>query len=276
MSKINSLAPWYGAKRAMAGAILPHLGEHTAYCEPFCGSLAVLLSKPPVRSETANDLHGDLLNLARVVQDEALCGRLHWRMSRTLMHEGLYREAVAELRASDCPSGAGDPDRAAAYMVRSWMGMNGVAGTDSTTSFARRYSAGGGDPAVRFRSAVDSLPWWHERLRRVCLYQMDAFELLARLGDDAKTTIYCDPPYLEKSTKYRHDFASGDHERLAAALRRFAQARVVVSYYAHPDLAALYPGWRVVPLTRRKLMRNPNAAAPSGDAPEVLLVNQPE
>lgn len=126
----------------------------------------------------------------------------------------------------------------------------------------------------RFINAVDSLPWWHERLRNAFVLSTDGLELCEKIRDEPGTVVYADPPYLVKGAKYKHDFAAADHERLAAALRRFAKARVVVSYYEHPDLERLYPGWRKIDAAVAKSVVN-SGARPRGrvEAPEVLLVN---
>ena len=68
--KIKAIAPWFGGKRTMAPDIVAQLGKHTQYFEPFCGSMAVLFGKPRSMHETVNDLHGDLINLALVLQGE--------------------------------------------------------------------------------------------------------------------------------------------------------------------------------------------------------------
>jgi len=151
-------------------------------------------------------------------------------------------------------------------------------------SFCVRYSTKGGDAATRWRSVVDSVPWWHARLRDVTILNRDVFEILPRIEDEAGIVVYCDPPYLVKSSPYLHDFADGfmsagnDHERLAAALRRFKRTRVVVSYYEHPALRSLYDGWTVRTIDAVKFMNNANK--PMGThgtvkAPEVLLINGP-
>jgi DNA adenine methylase len=274
---ITALAPWFGGKRTLAPRIVEQLGPHRSYWEPFCGSMAVLFSKGPSASETVNDLHGDLVNLARCVRDESLSGRLYWRLRRTLVCESLFRESFAALHAAPRPSAGAEPDpeRAYHYFLTSWLGVNGVAGTARVaSSYARRFTSNGGDPARRFLGAVESLPDWHERLRAVFVLSGDGIELCGRVEDKRGTVIYADPPYLVKGSKYAHDFAPEDHERLAAALCRFKETRVVVSYYEHEDLARLYPGWAKVSVAMTKAMVNGTGrmAAPS-QAPEVLLVN---
>jgi DNA adenine methylase len=242
--------------------------------------MAVLLAKEPSAFEAVNDLHGDLTNLARVVRDEGLSGRLFWRLRRTLAAEGLFRESLAAIRSGPAPSWEGsDPDsrldRAYHYFVVSWLGVNGVAGSKRKgSSYARRYTSGGGDPGVRFAAAVESLPDWHERLRRVLIYSACGLEVCERVEDRDGTVVYCDPPYLVKGSSYDHDFTPEDHRRLAAALGRFMKTRVVVSYYDHPDLDVLYPGWVRVELPVTKAMVNGTNRRVGGpvSAPEVLLV----
>lgn len=40
--KITALAPWFGSKRTLAPRIIAELGKHSAYWEPFCGSLTLV------------------------------------------------------------------------------------------------------------------------------------------------------------------------------------------------------------------------------------------
>ena len=278
--RIKALAPWFGGKRSLAAAIVAELGPHNAYWEPACGSMAVLFAKPPASHETVNDLHRDLVNLARVVQVEAAFA-LYDRLHRTLMCEALVAQARRRVE-HPCQGELPDPERAYWYFLTSWACRNGVSGTAQTNfQMAVRWTSGGGSGAVRFRSAVESLPWWHRRLRGVEILCRDLFDVLPRIADEAGTAIYLDPPYFHNgarcgSQKYLYDFAGGDHERLAEIARRFVRARVVVSYYDHSRLAELYPGW-----TRREVFRQKNLhvqnrrGSKKVEAPEVLLINGP-
>lgn len=276
---INALAPWFGGKRTMAPAIVAAIGPHVAYWDVFCGSMAVLLAKPPCRTEVVNDLHGDLVNLARVLQSPTLGPGLYRRLRRALCSQELFAESLAVVRSGPVPGGdSPDADRAYHYFVASWQGMNGVAGTSAfNTNFARRFSTLGGDPGARWVGAVRSIPAWRRRLERVQVLRSCGIEICEKIEDREGVAIYCDPPYLVKGLKYLHDFAAADHARLAAALRRFARTRVVVSYYDHPDLAALYPGWHRRDVRAAKSLVNQGRRDAKGrtDAPEVLLSNLP-
>lgn len=274
--KIKALAPWFGGKRTMAPDIVAELGPHGVYWEPFCGSMAVLFAKPACSSETVNDLHGHLTTLARVVASDQAAPVLYDRLQRTLFCEAHFREVRARLADHQCVD---DVDVAYCFFVECWMGRNGVAGTrDSNTAFCVRYTSNGGDPVVRFRSAVDSIPSWHQRLSGVCVISRDGFEVVSRIEDKAGTVIYVDPPYIRKGAKYRHDFEGAeDHKRLAKLLERFNQTRVVVSYYDEPELEELYAGWTKRRITATKAMVNQGMRSKSGAviAPEVLFINGP-
>lgn len=227
--KVKAIAPWFGGKRTLGSDIVAELGNHTQYFEPLCGSMAVLFAKEPSQKETVNDLHGDLINLARVVQNEVLACELYDRLQRTLFSEGLMDDAQAFL---DPP--VSDPvARAYWYFLASWMGRNGTAGTERQDyQIAVRWTKGGGSPTVRFRNAVESLPAWHQRLRNVVILKRDAFDILDRFEDVEGTAIYADPPYHSitrgsavkdgRGGRYLHEFnhesdvfgEKDDHTRL--------------------------------------------------------------
>jgi DNA adenine methylase len=273
-----ALAPYFGAKRMQAPGIIEQLGDHQAYWEPFCGSMAVLLAKEPCRMEVVNDLNGALINLARVVQDQYSAEDLFNRLTRTSFCEDLYLGSVAYLEAyrrdvgdRPVPGLRISGEWAYHYFVVSWMGRNGLAGTEKEydTGFCVRYTSNGGDPAVRFRNAVESIPNWWQRLRGVTILNEDAFEVIKRIEDKQGTVIYADPPYVSKGAKYLHDFEKTDHAVLLHRLSRFEKTRVVVSYYDEPMLTALYVsrGFQKVVKSTTKQMGNGKTAAP-----EILLV----
>ena len=63
--------PYFGGKRRGAPIIWDALGDVGGYVEPFCGSAAVLLARPPVtgrRVETLNDADGWLVNAWRAIR----------------------------------------------------------------------------------------------------------------------------------------------------------------------------------------------------------------
>lgn len=291
--KLGAISPWYGTKREMAPDICVELGPHISYFEPFCGSMSVLLAKPAVSHELVNDLHGDLINLARVLADPTAAVELYTRLQRVLYSEQLHLESQAVLVSSVPPADtdSANVDRAFHYFLANWIGRDGHAGTNRDNfQIAVRWTPGGGGGPTRFVGAVESIPAWHNRLRRVTILRRDAFEVISKVEDVDGVSMYVDPPYLMATrggagehSRYLHEFDESpgglyggrdDHQKLADALDRFKRVRVVVSYYDDPRLAELYPKW-----TKRSLYRNKNLAvqnrrgSSSTTAPEVLLIN---
>lgn len=287
--QIKSILPYFGGKRTLAPTIVEELGEHTAYWEPYCGSLAVLLAKPRSTIESVNDLYGDAVNLAMVLASDRW-RELYERAGRQLLCEELVRAYRADLARGDFERVPADPrdvgelhvERACRFLAVAWIGRNGEAGTQCRNhSYAVRWTQSGGSPSVRWNAALESVPAWHERLRNVAILHRRASEVLGSIADEDRSVIYADPPYFKASradgggSRYLHDFDDVDHEELAASLGRFRRVRVVLSYYDHPRLKELYPGW-----TRRTLLANKNLnqtrrGRSKVQAPEVLLINGP-
>jgi DNA adenine methylase len=292
--KVRAIAPWFGSKRTMAPDIVVELGKHTQYFEPFCGSMAVLFAKEPSQKETVNDLHGDLINLARCLADLDRAEALYDQLQRALFSEGLLTEAQLVLKSGSPPEPPNyDCNRAFWYFLASWMGRNGTAGTDRQDyQIAVRWTKGGGSPTMRWRNAVESIPAWHRRLQNVVILRRDAFKIIDRLEDVRETAIYVDSPYTGETRgkikdgaggRYLHEFnhyasvfEPDDHERLRDILAGYGNARVVVSYYDCPRIRELYRGWTFVEHTRQKHLHAQNGRGHRPkEAPEVLILNGP-
>ena len=303
--KVKAITPWFGGKRTLAPAIVTELGDHSQYFEPFCGSMAVLFAKEPCQKETVNDLHGDLVNLARVVADPDWGSRLYERLQSALFCESLLREASHHLDDSSAISIIAHQEkslteygleRAYWYFLASWMGRNGTAGTARQDyQLAVRWTRNGGSPTVRWRNCLESMPAWHKRLSNVAILCRDAFRIIDRFEDHEKTAIYLDPPYVidgdsrtgvksggDKSHTYQHEFSNvntffekDDHERLRDILFSYKRARIVLSYYDCDRVRELYDGWTFVSHSRLKHLHNQRGGQGGKKAPELLIINGP-
>lgn len=261
----------------MAERIVREIGEHRVYWEPFCGSMAVLLAKPRCTMETVNDLHGDLINLARVVADETLGSLLYRMLRRVPCSEERHRECMGRLHEERPIQNDTNIQRAFDFFVVSWLGRNGMAGTTlRNNGFCRRFTGNGGHAAKRFAGAVESIPAWRRRFRDVTILRANGLMLLEKIDDAEGTAIYCDPPYFEKGCRYSHDFNERDHFDLSGLLRRFSKAKVVLSYYDHPKAREFYKGWRFEEVAVTKGLANQGMRDKEGKtaAPEMLIVNR--
>ncbi|HEX8325704.1 MAG TPA: DNA adenine methylase [Tepidisphaeraceae bacterium] len=296
---ITAIVPWFGSKRGMADRIARECCRADgrppkSFWELCAGSMAVSIAMPRCSHHHAVDMHSDLINLARVIADPKLGPLFYRRLRRIVNHETLFHEQKTALAddANDADGGLfavekreqlGPVDRAIAYFIVSWQGRNGVAGTErSNYQPAVRWTSGGGHGGIRFANAVRSIPAWRRRLRDITILSRDIFEVLAKIEDEDGTVIYIDPPYVRDgvtrsgSCGYLHDFRPTDHTRLAMALKRFEKVRVVISYYDHPQLRAMYAGWTVVECTTQKNLHVQNRRGVGRcDAPEILLINGP-
>ena len=67
-NQLKAPFPWFGGKSRAAAEVSAALGAVHTYCEPFAGSLGVLLQRAPVRHEVVNDTDGWLVNFWRAVR----------------------------------------------------------------------------------------------------------------------------------------------------------------------------------------------------------------
>lgn len=290
--KIKAIVPWFGSKRRLATRIAseccqPNGRPPKSFWELGCGSLAVSLAMPSCAHHHAVDVHGELINLARVIKDPMLGPLLYRRLRRVLNHETLFMEARDEIRQEDDLFGQAVErpplERAYRYFIISWQGRNGVAGTERMNyQPAIRWTSGGGHGAVRFRGAVDSIPAWRRRLRDITIVQRDMFEVLAKIEDQPGTVIYIDPPYLRDgdarsgACAYQHEFAPRQHVRLRDSLLRYEHVRIVISYYENAVLREWYAGWTFIDLATQKNLHVQNRRGEGTcDSPEVLIINGP-
>jgi len=61
------LFPWFGGKSRAAAEVSAAMGAVSVYCEPFAGSLGVLLQREPVKHEVVNDADGWIVNFWRAL-----------------------------------------------------------------------------------------------------------------------------------------------------------------------------------------------------------------
>ena len=86
--------PYFGGKRAIAPVVWQAFGDVGGYIEPFAGSAAVLLARPPFtgrRVETLNDADGWLVNTWRAIKlsPNEVAKHLDWPLTEIDLHARL-------------------------------------------------------------------------------------------------------------------------------------------------------------------------------------------
>lgn len=213
---------WFGGKAKLASRIVRHFPPHHTYVEPFGGSAAVLLAKPPAKVEVYNDVDRELVNLFRVLREPVLHDRL-----KTACENTLYARAEFELAAT--PSD--DPVEAARrFMVRQRQSHGGMG---RCWSYCISDAQGNMSSAVRrWLSGVERLAEIHQRMRSVQVEADDWSAVIPRY-DSSGTLFYLDPPYAADTRVgggYRHELEPDGHERLVDAILQ-VKGMVVLSGY---------------------------------------------
>ena len=243
---------WYGGKFSHLDWLLPLLPACHHYCEPFAGSAAVLLNRPPSPVETYNDLDGEVVNFFRVLRTEK--DRLIEAIGLTPFSREEFALAC-EMDPEQSPL-----ERARRFYVRARQVRTGLAQTASIGRWANckltsRASMSG--VISRWLGAVDDLPAIAERLLRVQIENRPALDVI-RLYDSPKTLTYCDPPYVHGTRgddgAYGFEMTDDQHRELADVLNA-AQGMVAVSNYPCELMERLYPAprWRRIESPRKTI-----------------------
>ena len=230
---------YFGGKTRLAQRIAALLPQHEHYVEPFCGSLAVLLSKAPSRLETVSDVDRDLMTFWRVLRERP--DDLQ-RVCALTPHARAEHQAAFHLSED-----LDDLERAR----RVWVQITQSRGAARTaTSSWRSYIEPDGTKTAMpgyLDGYVARMAAAAARLHNVSLESRPALQLIDDYGRSPRVLIYADPPYLGSTrrnrARYRHEMLTdAEHTELAAALHSVAAA-VVVSGYASPLYEQLYDGW---------------------------------
>jgi DNA adenine methylase len=268
---VNALAPWFGSNRLLSHKVGELLTDCTWVGVPFAGGMSELLHIS-ARTLLVSDLHAHVLNLAAVVADPDLRPRLVEQLDGLPVHPDVLSAAQLRCRWYE-KQGVHPPclGWAVNYFVCAWMARNGTAGTEGEfrAGMSTRWTANGGDSAVRFRNAAASLEQWSEVMRRCTFVKFDVFAFLAGVKDQVGHGVYLDPPFPGPGDDYKHKFDEASQRKLSAMLAGFKNCRIVCRFYDHPLVRELYPesAW---------MWHRPEGGRKQTNeaAPEVLLVNR--
>lgn len=229
---------WYGGKFSHLDWLLPLLPDAHHYCEPFAGSGAVLLNRPPSPVETYNDLDGEVCLFFRVLREQKDA------LTEAIGLTPFSREEFG--LACTLDPVASDLERARRFYVRARQVRTGLAQTATIGRWANckdTSRAGMSGVVSRWLGGVEALPQIAERLLRVQIENRPAIDVI-RLYDAPGTVTYCDPPYLHETrgdTKaYGHEMTDEQHRELAEVLNA-CQGMVAVSNYQCELMDSLYP-----------------------------------
>jgi DNA adenine methylase len=249
---------WHGGKHYLAKGIVDLMPSHLHYVEPYFGGGGVLFSRDPNRdwyagaqdwsdkshqrgcSEVVNDIHGDLTNFWRVLQDESQFQAFRRTVQVTPFSQAAWKDAQTTLEvASDAV------ERAVAFFIRVRQSRQGLA-KDFATLTRNRTRGGRNEQANAWLSVVDGLAVVHERLKGVVILNDDALKVI-RQQDGLHTLFYLDPPYAHQTRTvrdaYEYEMTDSDHRELLATIKQL-HGKVMLSGYPNELYDSELRDWR--------------------------------
>ncbi|WP_296717679.1 DNA adenine methylase [Tistrella sp.] len=219
-----------GSKARIADQIVTLIPrDTTVWVEGFVGTAAVTLSRPIGRAaEHINDLNGEIVNLFRVLRNDAQLAELCRKVYLTPYSQEEFE--VARTIWADEHADELDPvERALRTLIASWQAIGGK----QTHTAAWRLDLKRSWLVSVWHSVPDRLLRTAVRLKHVHIHRRHVLEILDLFGDNARATIYLDPPYPRTSLATREvlyacDMTLAEHDALIERLLR-CRARVIVS-----------------------------------------------
>lgn len=261
--------PWIGGKFYSADRIIqkfPSPGDYDSYVEVFGGGAHVLLRKPRWgHMETYNDLNGDLVNFWMAVRDhpEQLKEQLELLPYSRQLYDWYRQHPIEEFPSLERAAGW-------YYCQRATFG-----GKPVHQGWAYRVRKGH-NSALVFQDALDDFQRLAARMTSVQIEHLDYADLIKRYARK-RTLLYVDPPYVGTERMYQvgdmPEFGEAQHRELARLLND-TPAMVALSYYDHPLIRELYPGWRVESWPTWACAQNVKDGGRQ-PAQELLLMNYP-
>lgn len=257
-----------GGKQRLLKQLLQHLQPltltHGRFVEPFMGGGAVFFALCPERA-ILTDLNSELIDLYRGIRDRyTLVWRAYCSFPNT--KEGYYQ--IRDMGNATLSLA----EQAARTLYLNRTCFKGMWRHNAQGKFNVGYGGeerrGVIDKAI-LREASQALQ--HTRLRRA-----DFERVIDRCA--MEDVIFCDPPYSpgERDMINGHyvcsRFLFSDHQRLATALHRATHRNVrwAMTTSSHPDILALFPNARIIPLIQG-VGKRPGIL--TADCGEVLICN---
>lgn len=257
MANLTQPLKWHGGKYYLRKWIVDLMPPHLHYVEPFFGGGGILLARDPSRdwmatgteklpaalkgsSEVVNDLHGELINFWRVLQDTAHFDSFRQRMEMTPFSEAEFDRAFELSQTEDLEHNATPVERAVQFFILARQSRQGLM-RDFATLSRNRTRSRINEQASAWLNVVEGLPDVHQRLKGVVILNQKATDVI-RKQDGLNTLFYCDPPYVHEARsttgEYAFEMGEAEHVELLETLSAI-QGKFMLSGYP----SSLYTKW---------------------------------
>ncbi|TWU00857.1 DNA adenine methylase [Stieleria varia] len=257
MKNLTQPLKWHGGKYYLRKWIIGLMPPHLHYVEPFFGGGGILLARDPNRdwmatdkkklpaadqgsSEVVNDLHGNLINFWRVLQNKKQFEEFRQRIELTPFSEAEFEKALELSLDTDAVSSESPVERAVQFFILARQSRQGLM-KDFATLSRNRTRSRMNEQVSAWLNVVEGLPDVHQRLRNIVILNQPATKVI-RKQDGPKTLFYCDPPYVHESRsttgEYEFEMTLEQHEELLETLAGI-QGKFMLSGYP----SELYTKW---------------------------------
>jgi DNA adenine methylase len=238
---------WPGSKQRHLSKLLPLIPQGgQPYCEPYAGSLAVLLAREPAPSEIVNDADYTLVNFYKVIQDQQTFKQLYRLLAQTPYSRAEFVRAMQILKQHVSTHSLNQlhtpsVELAWAFFVFYNQRMPGRLHFAHTNWAVSKINVS----TNSFQLFIKRLPELRKRLKIVHFDCMDALPFIKR-WDSPNTVMYIDPPYAGLSRYYFPSTNIEHHQQLVDTVLSCKSA-IVISGYDHPVYEKLLEhGWQKI------------------------------
>ncbi len=258
MTVLTQPIKWHGGKYYLRKWIIDLMPPHLHYVEPFFGGGGILLARDPDRdwmatgeeklpaalkgsSEVANDLHGELINFWRVLQNADDFEAFRRRVELTPFSEAEFDDAFKNAASHESNQPECRIERAVRFFILARQSRQGLM-RDFATLSRNRTRSRINEQVSAWLNVIEGLPDVHQRLRNVVILNQNACDVI-RKQDGEHTLFYCDPPYLHETRsttgEYAFEMTEAQHKELLEILAKI-QGKFMLSGYP----SDLYQDWQ--------------------------------
>lgn len=265
----HGLIPYIGAKHRLADRLVKICADTGAdtLIDVFGGSAAVTLAATEhFKKLVYNDVDGDLVNLFKVISNDADRQSLFKILRRLPPSRKIFNDDHSKYVAGGFSfSNCADPvERARRTFYRHCFAFGGkVRCGGFVFSHNDRH---GIKEVVRYQNCLRKLARIGGLFHNVLVENLHYSELLRIHGRNKAFCFYVDPPYDGTENCYSRTFGPGDHTFLAQQLESIP-AKVVCTYYDTPLIRDLYPQtrwhWQSISATKNSSFLAGNKAVTS-------------
>jgi DNA adenine methylase len=232
MKKILAFS-YFGGKYYMLDWLYSHFPEHHTFVDVFGGSGVVTFNKKPSKVDVYNDLNSEIYNFFKVLREKP-------KTLQYLLATSPYSRE--EYKNSKNREDISDVEKARRFFVNISQSFSGVLNNQWAYD-VNRSCHNMSSVVSRFLSKIHiNLPEIIMVLNRIQLENRD-FQDIIRLYDSEDTFFYCDPPYLQStrtfSHEYTHEMSLNKHIELSVLLNKI-KGKFLLSGYNSKIYDSLY------------------------------------